>query len=68
MLELGQSLFASIDEVDFATRALPAVEAALVHEMMVVPAQQYEIIEARLAALRPVTDVMAVDESALATG
>lgn len=53
---------ASIDEIDFAFSAFPAVEAALVHEVMVMAAQQHEVIQARLAALRPVLNVMAIDK------
>ncbi len=49
-------------ENDFATASFPAVETALVHQPVMVPAKQHEVIEARLAAVGPVADMVAVDE------
>ena len=40
-------------------------EAALVHEPVVATAEQEQVRQLRLAAVRPVLDVVGVDESAL---
>ena len=38
------------------------VESALVDQPVMVPAQQHEVVERRLAAVRPVFDVVAVEK------
>ena len=45
-----------------AAIVVPCAVAALVHEMMVMPTQQHEIVEARIAAFRQVTDVVTIDK------
>jgi hypothetical protein len=41
--------------------------AALVHEPVMAPAEQHEVLEARLAAAAPVADVMRIDEEPVLT-
>jgi hypothetical protein len=66
-LELFQSLVSAVFKVDLAVLAAFAVETALMHEVMMVPAQQYEVIEARFAAIRPVPDVVTIDKLVICT-
>ena len=51
LLELIQPLASAVFKVDFAVLAALAVETAFMHEVMMVPAQQYEVIEARFTAI-----------------
>ena len=62
LLELFQSLVSAVFKVDLAVLSAVAVETALMHEVMMVPAQQYEVIEARFAAIRPMPDVVTIDK------
>jgi len=54
-------------EPDLPTIAAFAVETTLVHQPMMVPAEQHEVVEARFTAIRPVFDVMTVDELRVGT-
>ena len=67
LLELFQSPVSAVFKVDLAVLAAFAVETALMHEVMMVPAQQYEVIEARFAAIRPVPDVVTIDKLVICT-
>ena len=48
-------------EVDRAVPAAFDVETTLVHQPVMVRAQQHQVVEARLPALRPVMNVMGVN-------
>ena len=52
----------TVPEQDFAGRGPLAAEAAFVYEAVVLAAKLHEVVQAGLAALAPVLDVMRIDE------
>ena len=62
LLEFLQSLVPAVFKINLAVLAARAVEATLVNQAMMVAAQQYEVIEARFATIRPVLDMVTVAE------
>ena len=59
---LLETLRSPVFEPDLTVLILPTIESTLMNEVMVVPAQQYEVVEAGLTAIGPVFDVVAVAE------
>ena len=55
--------FARVSKDDFAVLRLLAREATFVNQVMMVPAEKYEILQAGLAAVCPVDNVMAIHET-----
>ena len=61
--EALQHDIARVSEDDLAAGGLRARKPSFVHQVMMVPAQQYEVLQAGLAAVCPMDDVMAIHES-----
>jgi hypothetical protein len=57
-----EALVSAILEPDFSVLAAFALEPTLVHQAVMVPAQQDEVVETGFTAIGPVFDVMTVDE------
>ncbi len=61
--KLLQHDFARVSKDDFTVPGLLARKATFVNQVMMVPAEKYEVLQAGLAAICPVDDVMAIHES-----
>ena len=57
-----QGPLSTVPEYDFAGLGPLAAEAPFMHEAVVLAAKMHEVVQAGLAALTPVLDVMGVDE------
>ena len=56
-------LVSLVFEEDLAIGGFLAGKSALMNEVVMVSAEQYEVIQARFAAIGPVFDVVSVDKS-----
>jgi hypothetical protein len=56
-----------IPEVDLAVSRLLASEATLVHQVVVVPAEQNKVVQTGFATVGPMNDVMTVDKAGMGT-
>jgi hypothetical protein len=48
---------------DISVRILAAGKSSLMHQVMMVPTKQYQVIQTRFATIRPVLDVVSVYKS-----
>jgi hypothetical protein len=60
-------LLSLVFEGDCAVLILAAGKATLMHEVMMVPAEQYEVIKTRITTVRPVFDVVSIDKPSVST-
>ena len=60
--EVLKSLCSSIFEPDLTIRALLAVETTFMNEVMMVSAEQNQVVETRFTPIGPVNNVVTVDE------
>ena len=59
--------FLAVQKVDLTILAALAVEAAFMNQVMMEPAELYEVLETRFTAVGPVFDVMTVDKLVICT-
>jgi hypothetical protein len=60
-------MFSLVFEIDFAIGRLLAGEPALMHQVMMVPAKEYQVIQARFSAIGPVFYMVSIDKSRVCT-
>jgi hypothetical protein len=58
---LLERLFSLVSEQDF--RGPLAGKATLVHQVMIVSAEQYQVVQARFTTIGPVSYVVSIDKS-----
>ena len=54
-------------EIDLAVSRLLAGESTFVNKVMMVPAEQHEVVQTGFPAVGPVFDVMTIDETGVGT-
>ena len=62
-----QTLLSLVLKTDFTASRLLANEPALVNKVVVMPAKHYQVVQTRLATIRPVLYVVSVDKSGVRT-
>jgi hypothetical protein len=60
---LLERLFSLVSEQDFTIRGPLAGKATLVHQVMIVSAEQYQVVQARFTTIGPVSYVVSIDKS-----
>jgi hypothetical protein len=62
-----QRLLALVPETDLTVRRLLAGKTTLVHQVVMVPAEQNKVVQASFATIGPVPDVVTVDKASVGT-